>query len=139
MSSVGQKWLRATVFRGKFSSLWLICVFYSATVLAQVNAGSVKGIVSDPTGARVSYAHVTLENPLSGRKTQTTTGDQGEFLFDQVPYGSYILRIAAQHFQPFADEADVHSSVPLHISVELALIGPRESLTVSSAPDLIQQ
>src|SRR5690348_8404229 len=49
---------------------------------AQMEIGRISGTVTDSSGARISRAQIVLENPLSGRKSETTASDQGQFHFE---------------------------------------------------------
>ena len=42
---------------------------------------------------RMPGAVVTLENPVTGYRNQATTNDRGEFIFNNVPFDSYVLRV----------------------------------------------
>jgi hypothetical protein len=51
--------------------------------------GSVSGLVTDPTGAPLAGATVSLEGP--GVSTFTTSGADGSFTFDGLALGQYIV------------------------------------------------
>jgi hypothetical protein len=61
--------------------------------LAHVTAARFYGIVTDPSGAVVPGATVTLTNQ--------DTGAAGKFMFDFVPVGTYTLAIEARGFKSF--------------------------------------
>jgi len=61
--------------------------------LAHVTTARFYGIVTDPSGAVVPGATVTLTNQ--------DTGAAGEFMFDFVPVGTYTLGIEARGFKSF--------------------------------------
>jgi hypothetical protein len=64
-------------------------------------AGKISGVVSDPSGALVAGATVTLNNVGNGTKQTTTTGDQGQYSFPVVPVGNYDLEVNSRGFQPY--------------------------------------
>src|SRR5207245_10658644 len=97
------------------------------------------GTVNDPSNARVAGAQVILESPLSGRKDQTVTDDEGQFVFDNVPYGAYLLRIEAGGFRSAVQEVAIHSNVPAEITASLDLLASQESVTVNAPADLVQK
>ena len=47
--------------------------------LAQVDQGAISGLITDPTGAVVSNAQVTLTNLDNGLVLQTTSSSSGEY------------------------------------------------------------
>jgi len=107
--------------------------------MAQADVGAIKGTVSDPGERRVSRAQVMLQNPLTGRKNETVTDDDGQFELQGVPYGSYGLRVEAPGFQTFSSQVSVRSNVPAQLDVVLAVGTRAESVTVQAAADLVQQ
>ncbi len=76
----------------------MICV--SAAVLAQDTA-SVTGTVTDPSGAAVPNAQVTVINPEKGVTRTAATNGSGDYLFAALPIGSYNLIVAAQGFKKY--------------------------------------
>ena len=100
---------------------------------AQVEIGRLSGNVSDPSGAIVSGAQVSLVNPLTGRQNQTKTNDQGQFRFDNVPYGAYVLRASASGFAPLEEPVGVWSNVPLTLSLKLTIASTATAVTVTDS------
>jgi vitamin B12 transporter len=87
-------WIRAV---GIVAALWLVSLA-SGTVVAQQPAhGVVAGTVSDPLGARVPGAVVTLLR--EGKRAGEASSDpQGKFSFSSVEAGRYQLEVAAKGF-----------------------------------------
>jgi hypothetical protein len=100
---------------------------------AQVEIGRVSGTVNDPGGGVVSGAQISLENPLTGRQTQLTSDDQGQFRFDNVPYGAYIVRVTANGFSELEHPVGVWSQVPLNLSLKLTIATAGATVTVNEA------
>lgn len=71
-----------------FLGLFLLFLIQSSTTRAQIQIGTVKVTVRDETGALVPGAGVTLDNPLTGFHSAATTGQQGDFIFNDVPFNS---------------------------------------------------
>src|SRR5262245_46705538 len=69
--------------------------------LAQGSA-RVDGLVSDPSGAVVSGAAVTLTHSATGQTHSMTTSPEGRFTFLDLPPGAYDLNVKAQGFKTFA-------------------------------------
>jgi hypothetical protein len=66
---------------------------------AQLYTGSVSGTVTDPSGAAVPSARVTLTDVEKGFVYAATTNVEGRFLLSQIPPGSYNLSVEAANFQ----------------------------------------
>ncbi|HEY7913256.1 MAG TPA: carboxypeptidase-like regulatory domain-containing protein, partial [Blastocatellia bacterium] len=55
-------------------------------LLAQSNAGAIRGGVSDPTGAAISNAKVRLRNLLTNYEQTVTTDDRGVYQLIDIPF-----------------------------------------------------
>src|SRR5687768_11494777 len=65
--------------------------FYSFT-FAQIQEGSIKGIIKDENGKPVSQAIVTIQNNKTGKILfSNKTDETGTYIFKSIPYGKYIL------------------------------------------------
>jgi hypothetical protein len=67
---------------------------------AQASAinGEVTGIVSDPSGAAISGATVTINNSATGFKQTTKTEESGLYRFALLPLGTYDVEVSASGF-----------------------------------------
>src|SRR5438270_11772655 len=66
----------------------------------QVLYGSVTGTVTDPSGAIVPGAQVTVTNEATGLKRQTTTDAAGNYRVLDLPQGNYTIEVTASGFKP---------------------------------------
>ena len=64
----------------------------------QAISGDVTGTVSDPSGAVVPSATVTIQNDQTGVKTTAPTNTNGVYRFLNLPVGSYTLSVTAGGF-----------------------------------------
>jgi ankyrin repeat protein len=62
------------------------------------SGGSLSGIVTDPNGALISGATLTLTNPQDGFAYVFTTGDDGAYRFSLLKEGRYSLAVEAPGF-----------------------------------------
>lgn len=120
-------WVLASA--GLLLAQFLICTALSA----QVEIGRVSGTIGDPSGAAVPSALVSLENPLTGRQNHVSSDDQGEFRFENVPYGAYILRVSASGFAVLERPVGVWSNLPVRMSLKLAIASASSAVTVSDS------
>src|SRR6185295_7395922 len=75
-----------------------LIVSSAITVFSQTSRGTVSGTVTDPNGALIEGAAVTLVNPQTGVERSTTTNSGGLYRFEAVDLGSYSLKIGATGF-----------------------------------------
>ncbi len=68
---------------------------------AQVTTATFYGIANDPTGAVIPGATVTLTHEGTRATASRTTDARGEFAFDFLRVGSYLLRIEARGFRSY--------------------------------------
>src|SRR4029077_6093583 len=81
--------------------LWLaVCLSLSLAAWGQDSA-SITGTVTDPSGAAVANAQVTLSSPERGINRTSQTNESGDYLFGAVPSGSYDLVIVAAGFTKY--------------------------------------
>lgn len=90
---------------------WII-LFYSIFLFAQNY--TVKGKISD------FHNKISIPNAevLLGKKT-TRTNDKGEFVFNQIPKGTYVLKVSKSDFDEFTESVSVDKDLFLSINLEL--------------------
>jgi len=126
--------IKVTAFK-----LFLLIVLTSALpVEAQIQHGTVIGVVTDQTGALVPNALVRLDHPVAGRGHHLLTGNDGEFVFNNVPFDQYTLRVAANGFDSASQPLAVRSNLPIRIEIKLAVAGSKASVEISSSQNLVE-
>src|SRR5436305_1264024 len=108
------------------------------TLHAQSNSGSVTGSVTDPSGAVIPGATVTIENPVSGLHRTATTDSSGHFQFINLPHNTYHVSAAATGFSAVAADADVSSGIAVNLILALKVAGEATTVNVE-ASDLMQK
>ncbi len=84
------------------SKLFLVLILIlclAGVALAQSDTARVFGTISDPTGAVVPNATVTLTETATGRTLTATTGPSGEYSFNAVPIGKYHIEAKQEGFK----------------------------------------
>jgi len=104
---------------------------------AQIQSGTITGVISDQTGALIANAVVKLEHATAGGRHQIISGSAGEFTFNNVPFDQYTLRIIAPGFETTTQLVDVHSNLPVKIDVRLVAAGSKSSIDVTSQQQLV--
>lgn len=130
-----------------FKACRLIPIFLLAGALclvsaarAQLYTGSVSGVVTDPSGAVVPSAKVTLTDQDKGYVfTATTDPSTGRYLFRSVPPGNYRIGVEAANFESQRKE-NIRLDVSQNITVDFALtVGKTtESVVVSASAVQLQ-
>ncbi len=106
----------------------------AATALA-ASSSTVRGVVHDPQHRPLPGARVVLNGPNANPPRTVTTDDNGEFVMNDVPEGSYTVDVSAPGFQTLEQRIVVTAArnPVLHFPLDLAPVG--SSVEVSGAAD----
>src|SRR5262245_51441986 len=88
----------------KFTMHWLSVLaitLFAAFAGAQTIDGTLRGEVTDPSGAVVAGAKVTATNVGTNISTETTTGSAGTFNFPNLLPGTYRVSVETSGFQAY--------------------------------------
>jgi len=78
----------------------LVFVFLAAVSLsAQTFRGTILGTVTDPSGAVVAGATVTVKNVGTGMERTTDTSADGSYALPELPIGTYTVTVTLAGFQ----------------------------------------
>lgn len=94
---------------------------------------SIRGVVSDPSGAAVSGAFVTLSDGGQAPRSRTRTAADGTYSFSVLSPGKYELTVEHDGFPAFS-KRDIVCSGPedVRVDVRLALPVAVEKITVTA-------
>lgn len=107
-------------------------------VFGQTTTGSLFGSVSDPNGAVVAGANVTVKNNATGAERSTVAKDNGTFTFVALEPGNYSVTVEASGFKrTVAPSVDVAVSTQAQVTVMLEVGLAGETVTVTAAQDVI--
>ncbi len=114
--------------------LSLLMLAVPLAMQAQQYSGTITGTVTDSTGASVPGATVTATNTGTGSVYNTTTSDQGVYVFAQLPVGTYEVDVKKASFKAFvAKNVEVHTSTSTDISAKLDIGAASETITVEAS------
>ena len=101
-------------------------------------AGTIQGTVKDPTGAVMTAVTVTIVNPVSGFRRETTTDQMGKFVFRNLPPNPYHVAVSAQGFETLGQDVDVRTAIPINLDLNLKLAGTTQTVEVVGHSDLLE-
>jgi outer membrane receptor protein involved in Fe transport len=118
----------------------LLIVLSPAFGAQQSAAATLKGVVTDPNGAVVSGAVVTLTQESTGVTREVTTDGEGLYTLTNLAAGDYRLEVKKTGFRvlPLNVTLRVGQSTTLNVSLELPMVID-DSVTVTDAGSLIDQ
>ena len=120
---------------GRSLSLMLALALCANFAVAQATA-TLRGQVADEFGGAIVGAEVTLIDAKNVEKT-VTTNDRGAFVFNDVAAGKYFLRIIANGFALYEQEAveiAVNRRDPLNIKLAAALEKQKVTVNAGDGP-----
>ena len=83
---------------------------------------NVQGTVTDPTGAMIPNATVTLTNSATHVQRTATSDNSGKYLFPNVPVGTYDLNVTAPGFRTYIQTGivlEVGSSIAVNVDMQI--------------------
>jgi hypothetical protein len=108
-------------------------VFTSSIAWAQ-NTGSLRGNVTDPSGAAVVNATVSATDNATKAARTAETDVTGSYNFVQLTPGAYTVKVTFLGFNAYlAEQVDVVVGTPTTLNVQLKLGSVNEQVTVTSA------
>lgn len=110
----------------------------AAPAFGQSDRGNIVGTVTDPNGAVVPDAKVTVTNTDNGETREVTTSSEGNYSIPELKAAPYQLVVEAAGFKTATiDRVQVAVQVTRRADVKLELGGVGETVTVTSdAPPL---
>ncbi len=123
-----------------FSALLLHMVLNASAAWGQdASTGALRGVVLDAQGAAITNADIVAIRIETGIRYHTATDSQGRFVLDLLPPGHYSARAEAEGMSPEISLAiRVETGAAVSSTFRLKVAGPRESITVSDAPRIIE-
>jgi hypothetical protein len=130
--------IRASFVLGAVSILMLACAFYAPAAHGQAVYGSILGTITDPQGAAVANAKVTVTNQRKGTTDQVTTNADGNYSVTHLVPDLYTVSAEGQGFK-VSQQKDVIVQADAAARVDLAFQvgGTSETVEVTAeAPQL---
>ncbi|MDP8990398.1 MAG: carboxypeptidase-like regulatory domain-containing protein, partial [Acidobacteriota bacterium] len=113
----------------------LLLLLAAAAVCAQTTA-SLRGTVTDPSGAGVPGASVTATGP-AGLVRVAQSGNDGAYAITGLPPGTYTLRIAATGFSLFEKmQLELTAARTTTADAKLAIAAEKQEVTVAETTQL---
>jgi len=101
-----------------------------STAIAQVS-----GVVTDPTGAAIAGAQVTMTETDKRASRSTTTDPSGYYVLPNLPVGPYVLEIKANGFKDYVQSGIVlivNNNIQLNAALQVGSISERVEVTAAA-------
>ena len=110
-------------------SLLLVAISAHASVF-----GSLRGVVHDPQHRPIQGAMVMVHAKSSDWSKSGNTDANGEFAFNAIPLGEYVVSVASPGFEQGSQSVVVESGTEPVLHIALSIATGKETVTVSAAP-----
>jgi hypothetical protein len=93
---------------------FLVAVFAALLFLPSISmaqsivTGAISGTITDPSGAVIVGASLSLKNPATGESLTATSGGTGGFQFTLLQPGTYTLAVTQTGFKQASESVEVH-------------------------------
>jgi hypothetical protein len=111
----------------------------SVSSVAQVDRGSIVGVVTDPAGARIASAQVTITNVSTNEAVKVTTDESGQYAANLLRIGTYSVAVEKQGFQKALEpRVEIGVNQAARVNIGLKVGSQTETVQVNAAPPLLQ-
>jgi hypothetical protein len=134
--SIGERLLVERKNRGSMLNLRRICFLLLAAVLivssalAQQTIGTIKGTLTDDSGAVIPAVNVVLTG--SGTSKTVQTQSDGSYTFVGVQPGQYTINVSYPGFAPAVKPVAVTAGNTVQVPVQLSIVAEKQSVTVKA-------
>ena len=112
--------------------LFLLFLLVISASAQNANTGTVFGIISDPSGAVIPAATVSLHDNATGQDRSATTNEVGRYNFASVAPGNYSVKATAAGFRSTASSVAVEVGKSFTVNLELAVGQASQTVEVTS-------
>jgi Carboxypeptidase regulatory-like domain len=129
-----------TKLSSRITRALLLILLLTAVVSAQTFRGTILGTITDPNGAVVPNAKVTVKNTSTGLERSTTTDENGNYTVAELPIGPYEVRLEQTGFVPsVVSNVNVEVASERRVDVKLNVAGADTLVTVATELQLDRQ
>src|SRR6266498_1938348 len=122
-----------------FLSTLALVISLCGGAFAQETTARIIGQVTDPAGAIINNAKVTLTNTGTREERKATTDDNGSYSLTLIPPGVYVLSVKVTGFKEYINqglEVSVNDRKTINVTLEPGNVS--ESITITGEAPLIQ-
>src|SRR4029077_2515403 len=117
----------------------LMILLAGISAFAQAGRGGISGTITDPGGALVPGAQITLLNPATGVTQHTVTSGAGLYTFISLNPGVYQVTASQSGFASVArDKVTVNVDQVTEVNIALRVGAITETVTVTESIDLVE-
>ena len=113
--------------------------FVVLAAFAQSDRGTITGTITDPAGAVVPGAKLTIRNSATGFAAESAATNTGNFTIPSLPAGTYELMVEAPGFRTVTQQGiQVQVAQTVRLDIALQVGATTETITVTAAAPLLK-
>ena len=121
-------------------AILLLLSFSFASAATAQSTSTLNGSVTDPSGAAIPNANISITSLATGLERDTTSNAAGLYQFLDVPPGNYKLDASASGFASFAiGSLTLVVNTPSTINIKFQLSGTTQTISVEGTEPLINK
>ncbi len=129
--------MRRKALFGVVAICWLLSC--AAVLRAQRTQGTISGTVSDPSGAVIPNAEVTITNLQTGAKRAVTTNESGFYTATALDPGTYTVTAKVAGFKTLAKTGiELHVADEVVVPLVLEVGTPTQTVEVTAAATMVE-
>ena len=114
--------------------LLFVCLLVALSAAAQNITGTIQGTVTDPQGAAVPNATVTITNAGTGDTRTVMTNSQGSYSAPELQVGTYDVTVKQPNFKAFVSKhVALDASTTTTVNAVLSVGSVNEQVTVEAS------
>jgi len=118
---------------------WFALVLFAIGLIAQTTtSGDIVGTVTDPTGAVVPNATVTITNDATGASQAVTTSNSGFYRASSLRPGTYTLSTTVSGFATTKKRVDVAIGAATTVNLTLGNVSAQQTVEVTAEAPVIE-
>jgi hypothetical protein len=122
----------------RLAILWLAFFAMTVSALAQSTFGSIRGTVTDATGAAVPGATTAIVSVEQGSRVTGTTDNSGAFLFENLKAGTYSMTVEHTGFASTkVTTITLGARQDIRLALTLQIASSADTVEVSGSADQI--
>ena len=118
--------------------LFVALLLCSGVAVAQVDTGTITGLVRDASGGTIPSAHVSLLDEETGLATDITTNSAGLYVSPPLRAGTYVVNVRVNGFEPAAKRVRLDLSERAEVDFDLVLGSLSASVAVKDVAETLQ-
>ena len=122
---------RPSVERNRLWLTFVAVVVFAGSLVAQPTAGRLRGLVTDPSGAVIPGASVSVKN-ASGLAIAVKSDGAGNYDVKNLTPGKYTVSVVAKGFRAAAEEVEVSAGQDKKLDFPLEILAQEEKVEVES-------